>query len=261
MLLMAMVMVAAIASSPVTAPPPAIPGVPTTRTVPVLMYHDIGTPPPTARYPDLWVRTAAFDAQMQYLADHGWHTVTAAELGAAMVADRPVPSRSIVITFDDGRPNSFTNAFPILEKYGMRATFFVPAGLIGVEQDRMSWDQLATLAEAGNEIANHTMTHASMIAVGTSTTRLTRQILDAGTRIQDELGARGVNVEVTTFCYPYGYVTNAAADFLSGLGVYSVAFTTAAGRVIIGRTSRMTAPRIRMHHGTTVGQLASSIGG
>ncbi len=228
--------------------------VPTTRVVPVLMYHRIGNPPAGARYPGLYVAVSSFRAQMNWLYMHGFHPITAAELGVALRYNRPVPIRSVVISLDDGRPDSYTAAWPILAKYGFRATFYVIPGLTRFTVgSRISWAQAATLAAAGNEIGNHSMTHTSLWLVHGAA--LARQVVTAGKVIETRLASLGVTYKVTTFCYPYGHWTGDALLLLRDAG-YNAAFTTQYGRAVIGSTNRLLVPRLRVDRSLSLAGFA-----
>jgi peptidoglycan/xylan/chitin deacetylase (PgdA/CDA1 family) len=231
----------------------------TTAIVPVLMYHDFGEPPAGTRLRDLWLPTSAFADQLAALKARGWTTITAAQLGRAMQSGARVPARTFVISIDDGRVNNFTEAFPVLQRYGFVATFYIPAGLPGTpgQSSRMSYDQLAILANAGMEIANHTMTHASLPRV--DATQLATEITGAGERLRSELAARGVTTDITTFAYPYGRVSPAATELLARDG-YTLAVTTVAGEARIGLTAQLLCPRVRVHGAETLPRFLATMG-
>lgn len=66
-----------------------------------------------------------FEKQMKYLHDHDFHVLSMDELQAFIMGQRKVPERSVVITFDDGYKSNLIYAYPILQKYGYKATMFV----------------------------------------------------------------------------------------------------------------------------------------
>ena len=226
-------------ASPAATPAPSYRG-PTTRTVPVLMYHRIADPAPGAPYPGLYVSPAAFAAQMQALRAAGWRTITAGELGAAMAANRPVPARTIVIMFDDGYADNYLAAFPVLRRLGFRATFSVVAR---GGSTMMTSQQLATMERAGMEIGNHTLDHKNIASLGPA--ELVRQIEGGALRIEARLASQGVIVNPRTFVYPSGHVGPAALALLRRLG-YTDAFTEVPGFAVIGRTSPLLIPRVRV---------------
>ncbi len=92
--------------------------------VPILLYHGLGDHPRTPAMP-----VAHFDSQMKALSEAGYQSLTVAELDRVQRGELPLPPRPVVITFDDARIDSFELTDPVFEKYGMKATMFVPTGL------------------------------------------------------------------------------------------------------------------------------------
>ncbi len=84
------------------------------RTVPVLMHHHVSPSPGM-----ITVSPENFESQIAWLAANGWTSLTL-EQYAGFLAGKPVPRKSIVITFDDGYLDNWVYAHPILQKYGMR---------------------------------------------------------------------------------------------------------------------------------------------
>jgi peptidoglycan/xylan/chitin deacetylase (PgdA/CDA1 family) len=113
--------------------------------LPILAYHrivDMGTESEFPFDPELVSATpAAFAEQMAYVADH-FNTVTFAEILRCIDGEAALPPRPIVITFDDGYLDNYTNAFPILRQLGMTATIFVSTGYVGAT-DTYWYDHLA----------------------------------------------------------------------------------------------------------------------
>jgi biofilm PGA synthesis lipoprotein PgaB len=143
---------------------------PTSRgAVPVLAYHGLAD-----KADGQWTLTPrAFVAQMAMLAKAGFHTISAEQYahfpgGSA----KDLPSRPILITFDDGRLDSYQHADPILARYGMRATMFA----ITRNVDRkmpfyLRWDELRAMRHSGRwdvQLHAHDMHHSvSVDAKGT----------------------------------------------------------------------------------------------
>src|ERR671939_534334 len=86
------------------------------RPVPILMYHVIGTHPAGAPNADLYVTARDFARQVRWLARHGYHAVTLDRVYAYWRRGRPLPSRPIVLSFDDGYPGDVDKARPILRR-------------------------------------------------------------------------------------------------------------------------------------------------
>lgn len=68
----------------------------------------------------------------------------------------------ITFTFDDGSETIFTNAFPILEKYGFPATLYPVTKYIGIDSWYVSWNQIDVLGKQRWEIGSHSHTHPNM---------------------------------------------------------------------------------------------------
>jgi peptidoglycan/xylan/chitin deacetylase (PgdA/CDA1 family) len=191
--------------------------------VPVLYYHHVACPSPTAAEPDLWICPDQFAAQMSYLHDQGWTTITADQL-ADLVANRICPpSKEFVVTFDDADADQYTSAAPILENLGMRGTFFVTTG----DQDtvftpgHMTWDEIRDLVARGHAIGNHTETHLSLNKQSPDV--INQQIEGAEVIIQTQLGYRP-----RTFAYPYGRYNALVIAQVASSG-FDLAFTVHSG--------------------------------
>lgn len=133
----------------------------------VLMYHRVDVSAPSDYISEaLTVSPAQFAGELQYLHDQGLHTVGIAELERDLRDHRSV-ARDVLITFDDGYADQFSFAFPILQRYGDVATFFVNVGTIGTPR-HMSWDDVETMARAGMSIGCHGVTHVDLAELGAS---------------------------------------------------------------------------------------------
>jgi peptidoglycan/xylan/chitin deacetylase (PgdA/CDA1 family) len=126
---------------------------------------------------------------------------------------------TLSITFDDGYRDNFDHAAPILERFGLPATFFVTSGFIGTDQvawwDQslpnvsgwMDWDEVRALHKRGFEIGCHTVTHADLGSL--SPEHALREVSEARRRLSFEL-----STDVDLFAYPYGGRGNINAENL-----------------------------------------------
>ena len=73
--------------------------------------------------------TAAFERQMRFVKDN-FTPLSCADLISHLYRGTRLPPRSAIVTFDDGFEDNYTNAFPVLKRLGMPATFFVVTGCI-----------------------------------------------------------------------------------------------------------------------------------
>jgi peptidoglycan/xylan/chitin deacetylase (PgdA/CDA1 family) len=143
------------------------------RGVPVFTYHSIAGP----HVPDS-VTPDAFARDMRYLAENGYHALTAGELLGYLVEGAAIPPRPVVLTFDDGRASLWTAAFPVLQQYGLHAiSFLVPGSMAesGVrphdhtgpaldadvsDQPMITWEEARLMHASGLvEFQSHTLDH------------------------------------------------------------------------------------------------------
>lgn len=106
----------------------------------------------------------------------------------------------ISLTFDDGWKNQYTRAFPVLEKYGLKGTFYIisrmPEFMLHEGEGRMMDEEIKILQERGHEIGAHSQTHPHLQLC--LPWKVRKEVKGSKKDLED----RGFNIE--TFCYPYG---------------------------------------------------------
>ncbi len=220
--------------------------------VPILMYHLIDTLADAGpARPGLVVDPAVFAREMGLLHANGWHTITLATLQHDLAIGRTPPSRTFVITIDDGHVDGFTKAFPILREYGFVATYFVVLARIHSPLFLSAAD-LVALARAGMEIADHTMDHRDVARLHGAA--LAYQIGAAAEAIRTITG-RGP----TSFAYPSGEWSLAAVGAIQSAGM-GVAVTTKEG-VLETWQDRFLMPRLRVSPSLTPDALLRMLSG
>lgn len=95
------------------------------RALPVLMYHHVSPKPGLVT-----CSPENFRAQMQWLAENGWQTLSAAAFAEGLAAG-DWPRKSVLVTFDDGYLDNWVYADPVLAEFGQRATIFLITGWVG----------------------------------------------------------------------------------------------------------------------------------
>lgn len=189
---------------------------------PILMYHYVAdTPPPKGPYADgLTVRTDDFRAEMQYLVDNGYETVSLADLYLAMAGMQDLPAKPVALTFDDGGLDNYEVAFPILQEHGLVGTFFVITKTVGGD-GQMTWDHLREMAAAGMSIQSHTVSHPDLRGVPAA--RLESELADSSQAIADGVGERSY-----VLSYPAGAYNGTVIEATKAAG-YVMAVTTDQG--------------------------------
>jgi peptidoglycan/xylan/chitin deacetylase (PgdA/CDA1 family) len=226
-------------------------GVPGHATVPILMYHVINPPPPTAPYPGLYVPAAEFTAQMQALKAAGWHAVTMDQLEANWTRGVPLgPGKPIVLSFDNGYASQFTNALPVLRRLGWVGVENIQLTGLPPSQGGLSDAQVRGLLAAGWELDTQGISHADLITLDSA--ELHDQVATARQLLQHRYG-----VPVNWFCYPSGHYNATVIAAVHAAGF--VGSTT----VVPGWATRAedpyTLPRLRVLGGTSPSALLAQI--
>lgn len=163
--------------------------------VPILNYHQIND---TAKNP-LTVNVEQFDAQMKFLSENGYHTITPDEMLDAWENGTKLPEKPVIITFDDGYVDNFNNAFPILQKYNLKATIFLISDYLGVYPNYVTWDQAKTMQDSGLiNLESHTLNHATLTELQ-STREIQNELFGSKQAIEFKL-----NNHVKYVAYPCG---------------------------------------------------------
>jgi len=219
--------------------------IPTVR-VPILMYHHVGFLANTdqgIKYDqiaeDLTVSPADFEAQVIYLKDGGYQTVSLHQVYNALVKDEKLPPKSIVFTFDDGYKDVFVNAIPILQKYGLSGTFAIATELLG-RPSYAVWDDVIAAKNDGMEIVSHTENHLDLTNSIYSQDDLHREIFGSKQILEQKLAT-----PIDFFVYPYGHHNPRVEQMVKDAG-YKMAFGTAYG-LDVSENNLFAEPRVRVH--------------
>jgi peptidoglycan/xylan/chitin deacetylase (PgdA/CDA1 family) len=208
--------------------------------VPVLMYHYIRNLEDPGKDPEgyaLSISPEYFEQQIKYLSDEGYQSVTPEDLYQAIENKTKLPPKPVLLTFDDGYEDFYTNAFPILKMYNFKATIFVITGFVSEPDGRyLTWDQIKELDRSGLiTIGSHTISHKNLV---------TRpEILPEIKQSKDVL-EKFLGHSVTTFAYPGGAFNENVANLVNQAG-YNTAFTTRYG-IWHNYDSRFETSRVRI---------------
>ena len=183
-----------------------------TRTVMVLNYHKV-----VDEHMSLSVPLADFEQHMKWLKEYGYTSITPEELYDFIVNGGELPERPVLITFDDGYKDNYTNAYPIMKKYGFKGTIFVVTGFLGVYDNYMTWEQAKELSDNGFSIESHTYSHKSMTEA--SDEEISKELTKSRDTIRNKLG-----IEADFMAYPTGTYNLHIAELVQKAG-YKGAFT------------------------------------
>lgn len=164
----------------------------------ILTYHyirDFNNPADKAG-DALSVSPSNFDRQMQELSSLGYKTVTYADISESVSKGKSLPNNSLMVTFDDGHDNQFTQALPILEKYHFKASFGIIIGFVG-QPRYMNWEQIKLLKASGHEIVSHTISHKNL-------SKINQTDLESELKNSKKLLDNALNQDTNVIVYPYG---------------------------------------------------------
>ena len=218
--------------------------------VPILMYHYVGELPVDAdQYRvNLTISAEMFRAHLQYLQDEGYTTISLADLESALRDGTELPEKSVILTFDDGHIDHFTNVFPALQEFGQTGTFFLMTGRLDAQDPAyMSWAQAREMAEAGMSMESHTKNHPDLRERDTDF--LIYEIVGSIESITAHTGQAP-----HFFAYPGGRYDDAALALLDTTDIQR-AVTTEFGNLHT-TDNVMLLPRLRISNETTVSGLA-----
>ncbi|MXV16598.1 polysaccharide deacetylase family protein [Hufsiella ginkgonis] len=130
------------------------------KQVPILCYHQIRDwrAKDSKAAKDYIVPTDTFRGHLKMLADSGYHTILPDQLYNYLTTGAALPSKPIMLTFDDTDLDQFTIAAPEMKKYGFKGVFFIMTVSIG-RPNYMTKEQIKILSDAGHVIGSHTWDH------------------------------------------------------------------------------------------------------
>lgn len=203
------------------------------KTVPILMYHYIRDYQVQSDQLgiQLSVSPAKLDTQLSLLERAGYETVTLTD----WIENKTKVKKPIILTFDDGYDDHFTEALPILQQHNMVATFFIVGGFVG-RPGYLTATQIASLKTAGMEIGGHSMSHLNL-----ETAKYPRALEE----ITKSLTNTG-----SIFAYPSGKYSTETLAILTTLKV-KAAVTTNLG-LATDQSNPLELPRIRVKENTDI---------
>jgi peptidoglycan/xylan/chitin deacetylase (PgdA/CDA1 family) len=218
--------------------------------VPVLTYHRV-VPLSAIGQTDLKVDPANFAAELAALHAAGYHPIHQAQLFDALYHGARLPSKPIILSFDDGYVDDVRTILPDLERWHMVATFFVITGRM-IEPGFVSAGQIRELDRAGMDVGDHTAHHLDLAML--TPAELSSEIGGSRTVLQRVLGHH-----VYYFAYPFGDFNPAVLREVQGAG-FTMAYTTAGGTTE-STAAPLTMPRLHVGRSETPSGLVSLLGG
>jgi peptidoglycan/xylan/chitin deacetylase (PgdA/CDA1 family) len=224
----------------------AAPVIPVTGVaVPILYYHliddNLWSP-----FHSMFVSPPDFANQMKYLKTAGYTVIPLVQIENAGQYTRPV-----IITFDDGYEDNYTNAYPILKEYNFPATVFLISGFIG-KPHYLNADQILQMEDLVS-FQDHTVTHRSLATLSAAVQEhelsASRQAIEALT---------GQNVFAVA--YPDGSYNRTTIEITRQLG-YKYAFLMVPGGIYHTGEDPYTIKRVNIARGLDLNGFIKKIQG
>ncbi len=196
--------------------------------IPILMYHQV-TPAPLGIFRKYSVLPDKFAAQMRWLSLAGYRSLTMEDLLRFRQdqgqGHRPLPGRSVIITFDDGYEDCLKYAVPVLEKYHFTAIFYIPTALVGqsslwlkkekgIDLPIFDWSAAQDLLSVGFEIGSHSVSHKKLAFLSIEECR--QELTESKQVLEEKLGC-----PVHHLAYPYGSFNNQVKEIAAEAGYKS----------------------------------------
>lgn len=200
--------------------------------VPVIAYHKIDRPSADVRIRGAYTAPGRFSKQIAYLKRRGCDFYTASELVKSYSENGRFPANAICLTFDDGWKDNYTNAFPILKQFGVKATIFLVPSCIGQTTDQVTADgegarehlsenDIREMSAFGIEFGSHSMNHKLFDRI--TKAEIEFEVNESKKHIENLL-----QKECDVFAYPAGFFTDFAKSAVKDAGYYA-AFSTVYG--------------------------------
>ena len=175
--------------------------------VPIIMYHNVAPVPQDVD----WTTPDQLRAHLMALQAYGYAPITFTELMNYRAGIGTPPAKPVMLNFDDGYGNFYTQAFPVLFALNAKSTVFIITQDADDNPNAMNWTQLQELNGKRNaagerlvDIEGHTVTHPNLTTLNAA--KLQTQLVSSKQNLETHLGK-----EIRLISYPYGY-TNLAVE-------------------------------------------------
>jgi peptidoglycan/xylan/chitin deacetylase (PgdA/CDA1 family) len=226
------------------------------------MYHHISSAPAADELTaGLTVTDEDFARQLAYLKCAGYTSITVAQLFSAVDGLAGLPAKGVILTFDDGYDDAYTDAFPALRDAGLVGSFAIITGFVEGGGPYATWAQLKEMHVAGMEITSHTATHIDLGEADDFS--LHQQLYDSKAALAQRLGQ-----DTPFLVYPAGepFRSGSAESQQRVVAAlreagYRGALLDGSGTIDQDPAAPYALNRVRVSGGEGLGTFAASIGG
>ena len=179
------------------------------KKIPILMYHSISESA-NPKFKQFSVSPKLFATHMAYLRQHAYTPLTVTQfINMRTQGKDTLPERPVILTFDDGFADFFTEALPVLKHYDFVATLYIATAFInntsrGMQQEgegtrpMLTWDQIIEINKCGIECGTHSHRHLQLDILPLAIAK--EEIVQCKTLLEYHLDQK-----IFSFAYPHGY--------------------------------------------------------
>jgi len=222
--------------------------------IPILCYHQIvpddfdytSIPPGNRPYA---LQRSRFIQQVEYLAKNQFKSLTIVEYLNLMNQGKKLPNKSVIISFDDGNKSDYDEVFPIMQKYQLKAVFFIIVDQVETN-GYLNWSEINDMAKVGMEIGSHTMTHPFLHKLSEHDVKQEFE----QSKLQLE---KKIEQQVTTIAIPRGFDHDKQSQIALSCG-YSAVCTSHVGLNNLA-ADRMALKRIGIRQGYSLNDFSNIV--
>lgn len=222
--------------------------------LPTFMFHYVKDIDSNGDDPEgytLSVSPARLEEFLIFFQKNNIQTVTFWDLKEILEGKKEMPKKAVMLTFDDGYIDHYSNAYTMLKKYNAKGTFFIIANKPDKKKYYATWDQIKEMSDNDQEIASHTLSHPNLSSL--STEQIEEELLKSRNIIAEK-----IQKPVISLCYPAGDYDERVKKIAEKY--YLFARTTEPGKNFSVR-NRHEVPTTRMFPTTGVASLRIWFGG
>ncbi len=212
--------------------------------LPVAMYHFFYDNEKYWKQDNNWLNIQDFEAQLKYLTENDFYFPTWEEVEQYIDGTIKLPSKSVVLTADDGDDSFFDLAVPLMQKYKVPVTSFVVTDWYGHRYNKdleyVVWESHSASMHQSGGNGKGRMVNLSYDEI-----------------LKDLKTSSEVLGNCTVFCYPFGHYNDTAISALKD-SPFKLAFTVEGGRVYPGM-NKFLLPRVRVSDGNSLNYYIQTI--
>jgi len=174
--------------------------------IPILMYHSVSDNAQTVAHPYFQTTTTpnTFRRHMAFLHENGYTVLPLKDAVGRLLHGQLFDGTSVVLTFDDGFKDFYTEAFPVLREYGYPCTVFLATAFVDDQRMKfkgrscLSWKEVRQLHSRGVTFGAHTVNHPELVTLAPAELRAELEL--SRRKIESELGEHA-----ESFAYPFAF--------------------------------------------------------